>query len=386
MTPHFCCLFVKRFACCLLVLTVSSGAFAARKAPWPVERARAWVDAQPWIRGCNYMPASAANHFDTWQSYGAEERIAEVERELALAEEIGFNTIRVIITAEWGFAAWHLEHDAFMANFERMLSAAARYGIRVVPVLGSDCARPKELWNLPTPGPQPYDIGYHGGRRRTQHGSDPQAVGFTALDDPELRPRFYAMCRELLTKYRDDDRILFWNLWNEPGNANRGERTLKDLRELFELAWSVDPKQPLAADVWSGDFGTGNDLGFPVVSNRVAVQALAGDLSDIVSFHLYERYDVQKKVIAALRKRWGRPLVNTEWLRRTNGDEPATSYPAFAQEKVGCLCWGFVNGRYQTHEPYEPHWKDKFTYAGDGGDVTRWFHDLFRPSHHPYDP
>lgn len=52
-------------------------AFAVRQGPWPREKAWAWYDAQPWIRGCNYMPASAANRVDQWQALGAEERFAE---------------------------------------------------------------------------------------------------------------------------------------------------------------------------------------------------------------------------------------------------------------------------------------------------------------------
>ena len=63
--------------------------FAARTAPWSKEKAWEWYNAQPWIRGCNYMPASAANRMDMWQDYGSKERFEEMDRELALAEEIG---------------------------------------------------------------------------------------------------------------------------------------------------------------------------------------------------------------------------------------------------------------------------------------------------------
>lgn len=49
-----------------------------------------------------------------------------------------------------------------------------------------------------------------------------------------------------MAKCRNDKRILLWNLWNEPGNNNRNDLTMKDLRELFEIAWKIDPVQPLA--------------------------------------------------------------------------------------------------------------------------------------------
>ncbi len=362
----------------LLAGLATLSVFGARTEPWSKEKAWAWYNAQPWIRGCNYMPASAANRVDQWQQLGKEERFAEVEREFALAQKVGLNAMRILVEQQ-GFGVWLAEHDGFMANFERYLQLMQKYGLRAIVVLGNDCSRPKELWKLPTPGPQAYDIGYHGGRRVTQHGSNPKAVGYTVLDDPQLRPKFYAMCEELLTKYRDDDRILFWNLWNEPGNNNRNDRTMKDLRELFERAWKIDPKQPLAADLWTV-------YGNPKGEGRHPVEKLAGELSDIISFHCYADYRTQQRTIKALRARWGRPMVNTEWLARINGDELRTSYPVFAQENVGSTCWGFVNGKYQTHEPYEPMWKTQFEYRNPNQPVTKWFHDLFRPSHHPYDP
>ena len=348
--------------------------FAGRTGPWTKEKAWEWYNAQPWIRGCNYMPASAANRVDQWQELGSEERFAEVEKELALAETIGFNTLRILVE-EQGFAVWLVDHDGFMARFERMLSIMERHGLRAIVVLGNDCSRPKEIWTMPKPGVQSYDIGYHGGRRRSQHGSFPGAVGYTVLDDPKLAPRFYAMCEELLTRYRSDRRILFWNLWNEPGNNNRSSLTVVNLRKLFELAWRIDPDQPLAADVWSKH-----------PEGRSPAEKMAGELSDIISYHCYGNLQYQQKSLAALKARWGRPLVNTEWLARIKGDDVLTSYPFFAQNRVGCTCWGFVAGKYQTYEPYESAWKSQFEYRDPESPVTKWYHDLFRPSHHPYDP
>ena len=360
-----------------ITAAAAMNALASRQGPWTKEKAWQWYNAQPWIRGCNYMPASAANRVDQWQSLGSEERFKEVEKELALAEEIGFNTLRLVIEHQ-GFGVWLAEHDSFMANFERYLQILERHGMRAIVVLGNDCSRPKELWQLPKPGVQKYDIGYHGGRRITQHGSNPNALGYTTVDDPELRPKFYAMCEELMAKYRNDKRILLWNLWNEPGNNNRNDLTMKDLRELFEIAWKIDPVQPLAADVFT--LNSGNK------KPHNNVEVMAGDLSDIISYHRYASADEQKRVCDLIRARWGRPMINTEWLARMWDDKPTTCYPFFAQERIGAVCWGFVAGKYQTYEPYEPMWKSKFEFFSPDVPVTKWYHDLFRPSHHPYDP
>ena len=364
----------------LLMMLMASAALAAsaeRNGPWTKEQAWEWYSRQPWMRGCNYMPASCANRVDQWQEMGCEERFAEMERELKLAQSIGFNTLRIIIE-EQGFAVWCAEHDGFMARLERMLALLDKYGMRMILVLGNDCSRPKEIWSFPKTGPQPCDWGYHGGRKRSQHGSFPGAVGYTCVDDPELREKFFAMCEEVMTKYRADRRIAFWNLWNEPGNGNRRKpEHVALIRRLFELAWKIDPVQ----HVWAGHYGMS-----PKDANKS--QVLAGELSDIVSYHCYGDYEAQVRILSKLKRHYGRPLVNTEWLARIKHNDVFTAYPLYFIEGVGCTCWGFVAGKYQTYEPWESMWRQ----VEDGKpeaekyDFTKWFHDLYRPSLRPYDP
>ena len=354
-------------------------ALAGRTGPWTKEKAWEWYAGQPWIRGCNYMPASAANRVDQWQELGCEERFEEVERELALAEEIGFNAMRIIVGVQ-GFGVWFADHDGFMERFERYLAILDRHKMRACITLCGDCMRPKEYWKMPTPGPQSYDWGYHGGRKMSQHGSFPDAIGFSPVDDPELGPKVYAMCVELITKYRTDRRILMWNLWNEPGNSNRGDITIPQMKKLFELAWQIDPEQPLAADLWSTYGVWGSD------EREKRAESAAGELSDVISYHCYGDYEKQVKVIAFLKRKYGRPLFNTEWLHRILHNTVDTAYPLYYLENIGCFCWGFVAGKYQTYEPWEGLWRREEQGKADNLDFTRWQHDLIRPSMRPYDP
>ena len=371
--------FMRRVIICCVVFAVSI-IEAARTGPWTKQRAWEWYNAQPWIRGCNYMPASCANRVDQWQELGSEERFKEMERELALAESIGFNTMRIIVELQ-GFGVWLEEHDGFMKRFERTLQMLAKHKMRAIIVLGNDCMRPKSIWKLPKPGPQSYDVGYHGGRKQSQHGSFPGEIGYSQVDDPVLKPKFFAMCEELMTKYRDDERILFWNLWNEPGNSRRFTASVKPMSELFELAWRIDPKQPLAADLWDEDFGTDENA-------RNKAQVLAGRLSDIVSYHCYGDYERQIRVIRLLKKHYGRPMINTEWLARIKHNDVFSAYPLYYIERIGCTCWGFVAGKYQTYEPWESMWREveEGSEIAKSYDMTKWFHDLYRPSFRPYDP
>ncbi|MBR6732849.1 MAG: cellulase family glycosylhydrolase [Kiritimatiellae bacterium] len=359
---------------CAFALVASAALAAPRMGPWTKEQAWKWYNAQPWIRGCNYMPASAANRYDMWQVWDSERRFEEMDRELALAESIGFNAVRIIIAEDNGFAVWCEDHDGYMRNLERFLALCGKHKIRAIMCLGNDCSRPKPLWSIPKPGPQPYDIGYHGGRKRSQHGSFPGMIGYISADDPELQPKFFRMCEEVMEKYKDDDRVLFWNIWNEPGNNGRGEVSAPLIKRLFEIAWKVGVKHPCAADIWRGQAKPVN-----------AAERVSMEMSDIISYHTYSPLQTQIAVARKLKAEFGRPLVNTEWMARILGCDVQDCYPFFAQERIGCTCWGFVAGKYQTYEPWEGMWK-QVEKGYRGYKMTKWFHDLFRPSLRPYDP
>ena len=87
---------------------------------WTKEKAWQWYDSRPWMRGCNFMGSDCANRIDQWQEYGFEERFVTAERELKLAAETGFNTIRIIPE----FIVWDQDHDGFMERFDRYLAVA----------------------------------------------------------------------------------------------------------------------------------------------------------------------------------------------------------------------------------------------------------------------
>ena len=109
------------------------------------------------------------------------------------------------------------------------------------------------------------------------------------------------------------------------------------------------------------------------------------DQSDIISYHCYKAYNEHIKIIKRLKKE-GRPILNTEWLARCTHNDVFSLFPLFYLEKIGCYNWGFVAGKYQTYEPWESIWTRYNNGSDTDVDFTKWFHDLYRPSHHPYDP
>ena len=80
----------------------------------------------------------------------------------------------------------------------------------------------------------------------------------------------------------------------------------------------------------------------------------------------------------ARHKAHGRPVICTEWMARLQGSRWDTDLPLLRQEKVGCYCWGLVNGRTQAQFPW---WSKR----GDPEPVV-WFHDLLRCDGSPYNP
>ena len=341
---------------------------------WTKQEAWQWYDSRPWMRGCNYMSADCANRVDQWQELGFEERFATTEEELKLMAETGFNTVRLILE----FVVWQQEHDGFMERFERYIALCAKYGISCMIVLANDCMPPKtESWKRPAIGPQQYDWGYHGGVKRSQHGTHTEPAPHFYLDDPDTRAQYYEMVRQIVGKYREDPRICIWDVFNEPGNSRRTEITLPILQEMFALVRSLDPVQPLTAGV----FRTSSDKSVPLS----ATEQYALDNSDIISYHSYSGYSQHIKVIHRLKKE-GRPLINTEWLGRVFGNDVFSLFPLFYLEKIGCWNWGFVAGKYQTYEPWEGTWTNYYNGSKTDVDFTKWFHDLYRPNHRPYDP
>ncbi len=343
---------------------------------WSKEKAWEWYNNRPWIRGCNYMSADCANRVDQWQALGFEERLKTTDEELALAESIGFNSIRIILE----YVVWRDEHDTFYERFDRYLDVCKKHGISCMVVLANDCMPPKTPdWKKPEIGEQKFDIGYHGGRKASQHGIFPGMAPHFWLDDPETEESYYEMIREFVTRYKDDERILIWDVYNEPGNSKRGEVTLPKLKHIFEIIREIDPSQPLTAGAWSINTEDGELC--------PEVQRFALENSDIISYHCYGDYMTQIKVIKKL-KEFGRPMINSEWLARIFGNDVKEAFPLYYLENIGCYNWGFVAGKYQTYEPWEGTWQnyEMGDPASAGYDFTKWFHDLFRINHRPYDP
>jgi ketosteroid isomerase-like protein len=315
--------------------------------PWTAERASAWYSLQPWPVGCNFLPSTASNQLEMWQA--ATWDPLTIERELNWAARIGMNTVRTYLHD----LAWEADPAGFKQRLDAFLTIADRQGIRPILVLFDDCGN-----DDPQAGPQPEP------RPGVHNSCWMRSPGSRATVDPAEWLRLEDYVRDVVGSFATDERVLMWDLYNEPGNSGMGIKSLPLLRAVFAWARAAGPSQPLTAGLWSG----GGDF------DRLNAEQLR--LSDVVSFHNYNGADDLRAQIVKLRAH-GRPLICTEWLRR-GGSEVAPSLAVFAAEGVGCLNWGLVRGRSNTIY----HWG-----SVAGAPVpARWFHDLLEPDGRAHDP
>lgn len=324
---------------------------------WSTEKANDWYARQPWLVGCNFIPSNAINQLEMWQTETFDP--LTIERELGWAEGIGFNTIRTYLHD----LAWVIDQDGFKKRIDQFLEITARHHIRPIIVLFDDCWNPHpQTGKQPIPKPGVHNSGWV------------QSPGLEVVNrSPSAWGQLEKYVMDVISTFANDERILLWDLYNEPGNRLNGSRSLPLVEAVFNWAWLVRPSQPLSAGVW--------------FKNKKMNDFQLG-ASDIITFHNYNTAANLERQIAELKK-LGRPLICTEWMARTRGSLVLTNLPVFAREKVGCLNWGLVAGKTNTIYPWLTRLNDINPMKGSvkpASEPKVWFHDLFRADGTPYDP
>lgn len=331
---------------------------------WSAEKANAWYDKQPWLVGCNYLPAYAINQLEMWQADTWDPKA--IDRELEWAESIGFNTVRVFLHE----MPWQEDREGFFKRVDEFLEIAERHNIRPLVVFFDG------VWD---PDPQ---SGLQRRPRTGVHNSGwVQSPGRVVLADDAKQDALEPYVTDVIKRYANDKRVLGWDLFNEPDNPNTnsyGPMELKDkdaraarlVRLSFDWARSVNPTQPLTVGLWRLE-----KWDQPEQLNEVHRAAV--ELSDLISFHDYAKPDLTQRRINEL-KTYGRPLLCTEFMARGAGSTFAASLPIFKKDRVAAYCWGLVDGKSQTKYPW-PTWQMPIL-----GEPEPWHHDIFRGDGTPY--
>ena len=341
---------------------MAQGAGSSGPARWTPEQANQWYAKQPWPVGANFIPSDAINELEMFQA--ATFNPALNDRELGMAESIGMNTMRVFLQDQ----LWQQDSAGFLKRLDAFLELAAKHHIRPLLVLFDSC------WEQdPHPGPQHPPIpGVH-------NSGWVQSPGKARLMDPSVEPQLEAYVKGVVGAFAKDDRVLGWDVWNEPDNrgndlvadeAAKVARVEELLPKAFVWARAAHPLQPLTSGVWTGNWTD------PAKESRMTKIQLAE--SDVISFHNYdwpEGFEARIQSLLPL----GRPLICTEYMARGNGSTFDNSLPIAKKYHVAAINWGFVAGKTQTYLPWDS-WDRPYVRT----QPTVWFHEVFRQDGTPY--
>jgi Cellulase (glycosyl hydrolase family 5) len=349
-----------------LILAMALLAFAApanAREVWTKAQANAWYDHQKWLVGSNYIPADAINQLEMWQE--ASFNPAQIDKELGWAQDIGMTTMRVFLHD----ALWQQDAPGFKKRMDAFLTIAARHGIKPLFVLFDSCWDPSyRLGPQRPPIPGVHNSGWV------------QGPGAQALADPSQYPRLESYVKDIVGSFAHDDRILGWDVWNEPDNSGGGDYHSDPakvdhvtflLPRVFAWARSVDPSQPLTSGIW-------HNSNWDRLDGLNAVEKTQLTQSDVISFHDYswpETFEARATSLTV----YGRPILCTEYMARGNGSTFDTILPIGKRRNIGMINWGFVNGKTQTDMPWDS-WQRPYTLKPP----TLWFHDVFRADGTPY--
>lgn len=265
---------------------------------WSIERAGQWYNSfKCWLVGCNFIPSIAINQIEMWstESYNP----AIIEREVSLARSLGFNVLRVYLHD----LLWDHRHDnrEFIKNIDNFLEIITKYSMKVIFVLFDDCHRNNPQIDKPLlPVKCVHNSGWFQSPGSSIVMDIHQITSKAFVHDSIIRLKGYV--QGILSHYRDDDRILMWDLYNEPGQNGLGNVS----NELLKLTWiwarEINPSQPLTSCL-DGSIGDSN-----IVLNYT--------LSDIVTFHWYNGEGLELRIMKLIAKSCGRPIMCTEYMAR----------------------------------------------------------------------
>ena len=311
---------------------------------WSTAKANAWYAKHKWINGANFIPSNAINQLEMWQADTFDPKT--IDRELGFAEGIGFNTMRVFLHS----VAWKEDPKGFKDRVSKYLAIADKHHIQTIFVIFDDC------WNTnPKPGKQPDP---KPGVHNSGWMQDPGRPLTTPADYAELK----AYVDDLLITFKHDNRILLWDLYNEPGNGNKNFKSAALLTKVFTWAHAVNPNQPVSSPMWDWSL---EDI------NKIQLK-----YSDVITYHCYESPEMHERVVQLLKIN-DRPVICTEYMARPRNSTFENTMPMLKKENVGAINWGFVSGKTNTIYAWDKP-------MPDGSEPQLWFHDVFRKDGTPY--
>jgi hypothetical protein len=247
--------------------------------------------------------------------------------------------------------AWRLDKEGFKNRMNIYLTIAHKHGIATLFVFFDDVWNPVyKAGKQPEPQPGVHNSGWI---------RDP---GQLLFDSTSLIDTLEAYVKDVMNTFRYDKRIILWDLYNEPGNSDYGNKSMALLEKVFSWGRQVNPDQPLSAGVWN--------------QKLTDLNAYQLAQSDVITYHNYDDEKSHQKTIDSLKK-YGRPLICTEYMARPRGSLFSNIMPLLKKNNVGAINWGLVAGKTNTMYAWD-------TPMPGGEEPKVWFHEIFRKDGTPY--
>lgn len=244
---------------------------------------------------------------------------------LQRAAQIGYNSVR------WWPGGWN-----YIQSVEEYAKIADKHGMNCAPVFG--------FTHVPT----------------------------SATDSAGMEKTV----REIIRYFRGDERIIMWDIWNEP--LMSGENCAKQMEWIRKIAqWCREEgcTQAITSSIlWDPEISAATE------NSYTAVRRAAEKEMDLHNFHDYAMQEGHSSninyVINRFKKIDNRPLVCTECLTHTNGSGMAMSLSEYSKHKIGFYTWGL----YACDPNWEVRWGRSAYYA-----YEPMFHNILYAGGDPID-
>lgn len=177
------------------------------------------------VYGFNYQPSFGSTGVEIWiDKFNAD----TVDHELGLGRQYfpEMNTVRLWLSPD----AYIKNPEQFVQNFEATLASCEKYNIKAIPTLFNNWHSVPDFGGI---SEEMINYWFH------NYGQEGEAANYV------FRPYLEAMFKDHAT----DDRILAWDLCNEPFNNGSAGTYVPWLQHTYNLAKTLGAEQPIGVSV-----------------------------------------------------------------------------------------------------------------------------------------
>jgi hypothetical protein len=183
-----------------------------------------WVNPYRGIRGFNYQPSYEATGYSIWRQFRPE----KFETELGLGKKYfpKINTVRYWLS----FDAFSVHQSGFTENFETALSIAHNLGLKVIPTLFNNWHSVPDFGGISEEMLNYWFLNY---------GKKGEAANYV----------FRPYLEKAVGDHANDNRILVWDMCNEPHNSGNWQLTREWLLHSYRTCKEMGASQPVSVSI-----------------------------------------------------------------------------------------------------------------------------------------